>query len=97
MLFPRIGHTDQSRPELHKLWRRALNGDDKGKPKWDTTFSFISLPNRMDVLSIFYVEFCRQTNGRTSDISLGCSKGQWASGVTPIDGPDSTRWISRIP
>ncbi|MCB0659451.1 MAG: DUF2723 domain-containing protein [Saprospiraceae bacterium] len=86
MLFPRIGHTDQSRPELHKLWRRALNGDDKGKPGMGYNLQFLF---HYQIGWMYYRYFMWNFVGRQTAeqgyFPWDVSKGQWASGVTPID------------
>jgi len=41
ILFPRMGHTEASRPQLHGLWRRHTMGDDTGKPGMAYNINFM--------------------------------------------------------
>lgn len=86
ILFPRIGHTDQSRPELHKMWRRALNGDDKGRPGMGYNLQFL-MHYQIGWMYIRYFmwNFVGRQTAEQGYFPWDVSKGQWASGIKSID------------
>lgn len=86
MLFPRIGHTDQGRPELHRMWREALNGDSKGRPTmgYNLQFMFRYQIGWMYVRYFMWNFVGRQT-AEQGYFPWDISKGNWMSGFKPID------------
>lgn len=86
MFFPRIGHTDSGRPELHKMWREALNGNSNGKPTmgYNLQFLFNYQINWM-YLRYFMWNFVGRQTAEQGYYPWDVSKGNWMSGVTPID------------
>jgi len=86
ILFPRIGHTDQGRPELHKMWREALNGDSKGKPTMGYNLQFM-LYYQINWMYFRYFmwNFVGRQTAEQGYFPWDISKGQWQSGITPID------------
>ncbi|MBC7885700.1 MAG: DUF2723 domain-containing protein [Saprospiraceae bacterium] len=86
ILFPRIGHTDQGRPELHKMWREALNGDSKGKPGmgYNLQFLFKYQINWM-YIRYFMWNFVGKQNADQGYFPWDIKSGHWQSGITPID------------
>ena len=86
ILFPRIGHTDQGRPDLHRMWREALNGDSKGKPTmgYNLQFMFHYQINWM-YFRYFMWNFVGRQTAEQGYYPWDISKGHWMSGITPID------------
>jgi len=86
ILFPRIGHTDQGRPELHKMWREALNGDSKGKPGMGYNLQFmIYYQINWMYFRYFMWNFVGRQTAEQGYFPWDISKGHWQSGITPID------------
>ncbi|MFZ1750579.1 MAG: DUF2723 domain-containing protein [Saprospiraceae bacterium] len=86
ILFPRIGHTDQGRPELHKMWREVLNGDSKGKPGMGYNLQFM-LHYQINWMYFRYFmwNFVGRQTAEQGYFPWDISKGHWKSGITPID------------
>jgi hypothetical protein len=86
ILFPRIGHTDQGRPDLHRMWREALNGDSKGKPTMGYNLQFL-LHYQINWMYIRYFmwNFVGRQTAEQGYFPWDISKGNWMSGVTPFD------------
>ena len=86
MLFPRIGHTDQGRPELHKMWREALNGDSKGKPGMGYNLQFM-LHYQINWMYFRYFmwNFVGRQTAEQGYFPWDISKGNWQSGIGFID------------
>jgi len=86
ILFPRIGHTDQGRPELHKMWRETLNGDSKGKPSMGYNLQFM-LHYQINWMYFRYFmwNFVGRQTAEQGYYPWDISKGHWMSGVTPLD------------
>lgn len=86
ILFPRIGHTDQGRPELHRMWREVLNGDSKGKPTMGYNLQFM-LHYQINWMYFRYFmwNFVGRQTAEQGYYPWDISKGHWMSGVTPID------------
>ena len=86
ILFPRIGHTDQGRPELHKMWREALNGDSKGKPGMGYNLQFMMYYQiNWMYFRYFMWNFVGRQTAEQGYFPWDISKGHWQSGITPID------------
>lgn len=86
ILFPRIGHTDQGRPELHKMWREALNGDSKGKPGMGYNMQFM-LYYQINWMYFRYFmwNFVGRQTAEQGYFPWDISKGHWMSGIKPLD------------
>ena len=84
MLFPRIGHSD--RPDVHKMWREALNGKSDGKPTMGYNLQFLT---RYQInwmyLRYFMWNFVGRQNFDQGYYPWDVSKGNWMSGVNAID------------
>ncbi|MBK9733605.1 MAG: DUF2723 domain-containing protein [Saprospiraceae bacterium] len=86
MLFPRIGHTDQGRPELHKMWREALNGDSKGRPGMGYNLQFLMhYQINWMYFRYFMWNFVGKQNGEQGYFPWDIKGGHWQSGITPVD------------
>lgn len=86
MLFPRIGHSDQGRPQLHRMWREALNGSSKGKPtmKYNLQFLFSYQINWM-YTRYFMWNFVGRQSADQGYYPWDVSKGNWMSGIKFVD------------
>jgi hypothetical protein len=86
MLFPRIGHTDQGRPELHKMWREALNGESKGKPGMGYNLQFMfKYQIGWMYIRYFMWNFVGRQTAEQGYFPWDISKGNWQSGIGFID------------
>jgi hypothetical protein len=86
ILFPRIGHTDQGRPEIHRMWREVLNGSTKGKPNMAYNMQFL-LHYQIGWMYVRYFmwNFVGRQTAEQGWFPWDLSKGHWQSGITPID------------
>lgn len=86
MLFPRIGHSDSGRPQLHKMWREYLNGNSKGQPtmKYNLQFMLHYQINWMYFRYFMWNFVGRQTFDQ-GYYPWDVSKGNWMSGIKSID------------
>ena len=86
ILFPRIGHTELGRPDLHRMWRESLNGTSKGKPSMGYNLQFLF---HYQLSWMYFRYFMWNFTGRQTAeqgyFPWDLSKGHWQSGVTPID------------
>jgi len=86
ILFPRIGHTEQGRPDLHRMWREALNGDSKGKPSMGYNLQFlIHYQINWMYFRYFMWNFVGKQNADQGYFPWDIKSGHWQSGITPID------------
>lgn len=86
IFFPRIGHTEQGRPDLHKLWRRALNGDDKGRPSFGYNLQFLAKYQiGWMYVRYFMWNFVGRQNGEQGYFPWDIKSGHWLSGIQAID------------
>jgi hypothetical protein len=86
MLFPRIGHSDQGRPELHRMWREALNGSSEGKPTMGYNLQFL-LNYQINWMYVRYFmwNFVGRQTAEQGYFPWDLSKGHWMSGISFID------------
>ncbi|MBK9255906.1 MAG: DUF2723 domain-containing protein [Saprospiraceae bacterium] len=86
MLFPRIGHSEQGRPELHKMWRETLNGSSKGTPGMGYNLQFL-LHYQINWMYVRYFmwNFVGKQNGEQGYYPWDKRSGHWLSGIKPID------------
>jgi hypothetical protein len=86
LLLPRIGHTDQGRPELHNMWREALNGTSKGTPGMGYNLQFL-LHYQINwmYLRYFMWNFAGKQNGDQGYYPWDKRSGHWLSGIKPVD------------
>ncbi len=86
ILFPRIGHTEQGRPDLHRMWREALNGDSKGKPGMGYNLQFLMhYQINWMYFRYFMWNFVGKQNADQGYFPWDIKSGHWQSGITPID------------
>lgn len=86
ILFPRIGHTDQGRPDLHRMWREALNGDSKGKPSMGYNIQFLlNYQINWMYMRYFMWNFVGRQTAEQGYYPWDISKGNWMSGINLVD------------
>jgi Protein of unknown function (DUF2723) len=86
ILFPRIGHTEQGRPDLHRMWREALNGDSKGKPGMGYNLQFLmQYQINWMYFRYFMWNFVGKQNADQGYYPWDIKSGHWQSGITPLD------------
>jgi hypothetical protein len=86
IFFPRIGHTDPGRPELHRQWREALNGTSKGKPGMGYNLQFLlNYQIGWMYFRYFMWNFAGKQNADQGFFSWDVSRGNWSSGVKFMD------------
>lgn len=84
--FPRIGHTEMNRPELHKIWRKALNGNSRGKPTMSYNLQFLFKYQIGWMYTRYFMwNFAGRENGEQGFFPWDVSKGHWASGISALD------------
>jgi hypothetical protein len=86
IFFPRIGHTDPGRPELHKMWREQLNGESKGKPTMGYNLQFL-LNYQINWMYVRYFmwNFVGKQNAEQGYYPWDVRSGQWESGIKGLD------------
>ncbi len=86
MMFPRIGHTDSGRPDLHRMWRETLNGSSKGKPTMGYNLQFL-LHYQVNWMYVRYFmwNFVGRQSADQGYYPWDVSKGNWISGIKAID------------
>ncbi|MBK9212137.1 MAG: hypothetical protein IPO14_04040 [Saprospiraceae bacterium] len=65
-----------------RLYRDFWMNGKQGKPSFWTICPFHQIPNWLDVLAIFYVEFYRPTEWRTGIFPWDPANVPWISGIT---------------
>ncbi len=84
--FPRIGHTEMSRPDLHRMWREALNGESKGRPGMGYNLQFLwHYQLNWMYMRYFMWNFVGRQTFEQGYYPWDISKGHWMSGIQPID------------
>lgn len=84
--FPRIGHTEGSRPELHKIWKEALTGSRNGRPSMGYNLQFMfSYQFNFMYWRYFMWNFVGKQNGEQGYMPWDKKNGHWESGVSFID------------
>ena len=87
MLLPRIGHTEGSRPQLHKQWYKHLMGkDQKGRPSFMYNLKFM-FKYQMGWMywRYFFWNFVGRQNASQGFMPWDVSDGHWMSGIKFID------------
>ncbi len=87
MIFPRVGHSDPGRPELHRQWYEAINGKKmKGKPKmgYNLQFMFHYQIGWM-YIRYFMWNFSGRQNGSQGYKPWDLKSGHWLTGFKPLD------------
>ena len=87
MLLPRIGHSDGPRPELHRQWYQAINGEPlKGEPGFGYNIQFM-MKYQLGWMywRYFFWNFAGKQNGKQGYYAWDVSDGNWLSGIKPLD------------
>ncbi len=86
IFFPRIGHTDPGRPELHRMWREHLTGEKGGRPdmEYNLKFMFAYQINWM-YMRYFMWNFVGKQNAEQGFFPWDIRSGHWESGVKGVD------------
>lgn len=86
ILFPRIGHTESSRPDLHKMYRQRLTGDMQGKPGMGYNMAFMMKYQVSWMYWRYFMwNFVGKQNGAQGYYFWDKKDGNWLSGIKPID------------
>ena len=86
ILFPRIGHTESSRPDLHKMYRQRLTGDMQGKPGMGYNIAFMMKYQVSWMYWRYFMwNFVGKQNGDQGYYFWDKKDGNWLSGIKPID------------
>jgi hypothetical protein len=86
ILFPRIGHSDQGRPKLHKQWMNYLGYDNKAAPTMGYNMSFLwNYQLGWMYVRYFMWNFVGRQNGEQGFYPWSVKDGNWLSGVKFVD------------
>ncbi|HMQ06053.1 MAG TPA: DUF2723 domain-containing protein [Saprospiraceae bacterium] len=86
MLFPRIGHNDENRKQLHNYWRNQIMENPKGKPDMAYNLKFMwKYQLGWMYFRYFMWNFTGRQNGKQGYFPWDLSSGHWISGVKFID------------
>ena len=86
ILFPRIGHNDPGRIQLHQVWKEALTGRGEGNPSMGYNLKFL-FNYQLDWMywRYFLWNFAGRQNGEQGFFPWDVKSGHWVSGITPLD------------
>jgi len=86
MLFPRVGHSESSRPQLHKMWRQQVGDTGKGKPGMGYNMKFLfKYQLGWMYWRYFMWNFVGKQNGDQGYYPWDVRDGHWSSGVSFVD------------
>lgn len=86
ILFPRIGHTESSRPDLHKMYRQRLTGDMQGKPGMGYNLAFMMKYQVSWMYWRYFMwNFVGKQNGDQGYYYWDKKDGNWLSGIKLLD------------
>ncbi len=87
MLFPRVGHSDPGRPQLHREWYEAINGKKmRGKPSFGYNIQyFLNYQIGWMYFRYFMWNFSGRQNGSQGYKAWDKSSGHWITGIKAID------------
>lgn len=86
MLFPRIGHSESSRPDLHKMWRKQVSDESTGKPGMGYNMKFLfKYQLSWMYMRYFMWNFVGKQNGEQGYYPWSVKDGHWASGIKIFD------------
>ena len=94
ILFPRIGHNDPGRPELHRQWW----GNDKDVPGMGYNLSFMFRYQIGWMYTRYFMwNFAGRQNGDQGYFPWDKSSGHWVSGIGFLDKAKLTYKMSELP
>lgn len=86
IFLPRIGHTESSRPALHKMYRQRLTGETAGKPGFGYNMAFMMKYQVSWMYWRYFMwNFVGKQNGDQGYYYWDKKDGNWLSGITPLD------------
>lgn len=93
--FPRIGHTESSRPMLHRRWKKYLTGNDQGRPTsgaYNFKYMFSYQFNWM-YWRYFMWNYVGKQNGSQGYEPWDLKSGHWESGISALDESGALRAV----
>ncbi len=94
ILFPRIGHTDPGRPQLHRQWW----GNDKDVPGMGYNLSFMFRYQIAWMYGRYFMwNFAGRQNGEQGYFPWDKSDGHWVSGIGFLDQAKLNYKMSDLP
>ena len=86
MLFPRVGHSESSRPQLHRMWRQQVGDDSKGKPGMGYNLKFLAKYQLGWMYWRYFMwNFVGKQNGDQGYYPWDIRDGHWSSGIDFVD------------
>ncbi len=87
MLFPRMGHQDEARKQLYRLWMRNMGSSNpNGKPTMaDNLKFFFRYQVNWMYWRYFMWNFAGRQNGEQGFYPWNPKSGHWLSGLKPLD------------
>ncbi len=86
MMFPRIGHSDQGRQQLHRIWKQQLTGKGEGKPTMSYNLSFMTSYQITWMYARYFMwNFVGKQNGDQGYFPWDLRTGHWQSGIKVFD------------
>ena len=86
ILFPRMGHTEASRPKLHKMWRNQIMGESTGKPGMAYNINFMMKYQISWMYWRYFMwNFVGKQNGEQGYYPWDVRDGHWQSGIEAFD------------
>ncbi len=87
IMFPRIGHSDQGRPQLYRMWMDYLEGNKTGVPSMAFNLKFMwSYQFGWMYWRYFMWNFAGRQNGEQGFYPWINKDGNWLSGIKALDG-----------
>jgi hypothetical protein len=86
ILFPRIGHSDPGRQQLHRQWKEATTGRANGTPTMGYNLKFL-FKYQLDWMywRYFMWNFVGRQNGEQGYFPWDVKSGHWSSGINAFD------------
>lgn len=86
IIFPRIGHTDGSKPAMHNKWRDALYGNHNGAPSFAYNIRFLTTYQLGWMYWRYFMwNFVGRQNGEQGYYPWDVRNGHWQSGIGFVD------------
>lgn len=86
ILFPRIGHSDPGRQQLHRTWKEYTTGNGKGTPKMGYNIKFMMKYQISWMYWRYFMwNFAGRQNGDQGYFPWDVKSGHWTSGINAVD------------
>ncbi|MDF1694575.1 MAG: DUF2723 domain-containing protein [Saprospiraceae bacterium] len=86
IMFPRMGHTEASRPQLHNMWRGQIMDENVGKPGMDYNLKFMMKYQVSWMYWRYFMwNFVGKQNGEQGYYPWDIRDGHWKSGIGAFD------------